>query len=54
MRKNLGVKPYFMPLPVLLVATYNEDGTANAMNAAYGTLGDFTKVSITLARARGP
>lgn len=38
MRKNLGVKPYFMPLPVLLVATYNEDGSANAMNAAYGTL----------------
>lgn len=52
MRKNLGVKPYFMPLPVLLVATYNEDGSANAMNAAYGTLGDFTKVSIYIGKGK--
>lgn len=46
MRKDLGVKPYLMPMPVLIVGTYNEDGSANAMNAAYGCLSDFTEVSI--------
>lgn len=46
MRKDLGVKPYLMPMPVLIVGTFNEDGSANAMNAAYGCLSDFTEVSI--------
>lgn len=46
MRKDLGDKPYLMPMPVLIVGTYNEDGSANAMNAAYGCLSDFTEVSI--------
>lgn len=35
MRKNFGVKPWFYPLPVLIIGTYNEDGTPNAMNAAW-------------------
>lgn len=52
MRKNIGVKPYFMPLPVLIVTTYNEDGSANAMNAAYGTLGDYTKVSMYIGNGK--
>ena len=30
MRKNFGVKPWFYPLPVLIIGTYNEDGTPNA------------------------
>ena len=38
MRKNFGVKPWFYPLPVLIIGTYNEDGTPNAMNAAWGGL----------------
>lgn len=36
MRKNLGVKPLLMPQPVLIVATYDENGKPNAMNAAWG------------------
>ena len=52
MRKNMGVKSFFMPLPVMVVATFNEDGTANAMNAAYGTLGDFTKVSLYIGKGK--
>ena len=36
MRKNLGPNPYVYPQPVLIVATYGEDGTADAMNVAYG------------------
>lgn len=36
MRKNLGVKPLLMPQPVLIIATYDENGKPNAMNAAWG------------------
>lgn len=36
MKKNLGAKAAITPLPVLIIATYNEDGTADAMNAAWG------------------
>ena len=38
MKKNLGVKPYLFPMPVLIIGIYCEDGTPDAMNAAYGTL----------------
>ena len=34
--KSFGVKPWMMPQPVLIIGTYNEDGTPNAMNAAWG------------------
>lgn len=34
MRKNLGKKPAIFPMPVLMVGTYNEDGTVDVMNAA--------------------
>lgn len=36
MRKDFGKKAIITPLPVLIIATYNEDGTPNAMNAAWG------------------
>ncbi|MBQ6381649.1 MAG: flavin reductase family protein [Clostridia bacterium] len=36
MRKNLGSKPYIFPQPVLIIGTYDENGKANAMNAAWG------------------
>ena len=36
MRMNFGVKNWMYPMPVLMIATYNEDGTANVMNAAWG------------------
>lgn len=48
MRKNFGAKPYVFPLPVLIISTYNEDGTANAMNAAWGTVCDMDKVLLVL------
>ena len=34
MRKNFGVNTYLYPQPVLVISTYNEDGTPDAMNAA--------------------
>ncbi len=36
MRKNFGAKPYLYPQPVMIVGTYDENGKANAMNAAWG------------------
>lgn len=48
MRKNLEPKAYIYPLPVLIIGTYNEDGTPNAMNAAWGTVCDLKRVSICL------
>ena len=36
MRKNFGPKSWLYPMPVLIIATYNEDKTADAMNAAWG------------------
>ena len=36
MRKDFGAKAVVTPLPVLIVATYDEKGTPNAMNVAWG------------------
>ena len=44
MRRNFGTKSWFYPLPVLIIGTYNEDGTADAMNAAWGGLYDADQV----------
>lgn len=49
MRKNFGVKSWFYPLPVLIIGTYNEDGTADAMNAAWGGLYDSNQVVLCLS-----
>lgn len=49
MRKNFGVKPWFYPLPVLIIGTYDEDGTPDAMNAAWGGLYDADKVVLCLS-----
>ena len=36
MKKSLGVKPYLFPMPVLMIATYDEEGTVDVMNMAWG------------------
>lgn len=36
MKRNLGNTPVVAPLPVLIVATYDENGVPNAMNMAWG------------------
>lgn len=38
MRKKLNITEGIFPMPVLMVATYNEDGSVNVMNAAWGTM----------------
>ena len=49
MRKNLKPKAYVYPLPVLVVAAYDEGGVPNAMTAAWGTVCDTTQVAICLS-----
>lgn len=49
MRKDLGVKTYLYPQPVLMIVTYNEDNTVNVMNAAWGAISDYDQISICLA-----
>ncbi|MCD7808612.1 MAG: flavin reductase family protein [Erysipelotrichaceae bacterium] len=38
MRKNIKVTEAIFPMPVLMIATYNEDGSVDVMNAAWGTM----------------
>lgn len=48
-RQNFGAKPFLYPMPVLIVGTYDENGKANAMNAAWGMVSDFKEVSISMS-----
>ena len=49
MRKNFGAKPYTYPQPVLIIASYDEAGTPDAMNAAWGGISDDTQISMCLS-----
>lgn len=46
---NFGAKPWVFPMPVLIIATYDENGVPNAMNAAWGTITDMNEISISLS-----
>lgn len=52
MRKDLGPKSYIYPMPVLIIATYNEDGTVDAMNAAWGGISGNNEISIFINHER--
>ena len=49
MRKNFGAKPVLYPQPVFIIAAYDEDGKANAMNAAWGGLSEETEITICIS-----
>lgn len=38
MKKQIKTTEAIFPMPVLMIATYNEDGTVDVMNAAWGTM----------------
>lgn len=48
MKKDLGVKPYLFPMPVLMVATYGDDGTVDVMNMAWGGICAENMVSLNI------
>ena len=48
MRKSIKTTEAIFPMPVLMIATYNEDGTVNVMNAAWGTMIERDQVILNL------
>ena len=49
MRKDFGAKPLSYPQAVYIVSTWNEDGTANAMNAAWGGVSNDHEFTLCLS-----
>lgn len=49
MRKNFGAKPYTYPQPVFIIATYDQNGAPNAMNAAWGGISEGNELSMCIS-----
>lgn len=49
MRKNFGSKAWTYPQPVFIIASYDEKGAPDAMNAAWGGISDDTEISMCLS-----
>lgn len=45
---QIHIRSQIFPMPVLMVATYNEDGNVNVMNAAWGTMQERGNVALNL------
>ena len=48
MRKDLGVQPAVFPMPVLMVAAYDENGVVDVMNAAWGMICGHDKIALCI------
>lgn len=48
MRKNFGSKPWTYPQPVFILATYDENGNPDAMNAAWGGISEDNEISLCI------
>ena len=46
--KNFKPKAWLLPQPVLIIGTYDTDGTPNAMNAAWGGQWDMNEIMISM------
>ena len=51
MRKSIKNKQAIFPMPVLMIATYNDDGTVDVMNAAWGMMQSMDKVALNLTES---
>lgn len=49
MRKNFGAKPWTYPQPVFILATYDENGIPDAMNAAWGGISDDNELTMCIS-----
>ena len=52
MKKDLGIIPAVYPMPVLMLAAYDENGKVNVMNAAWGQICDMDKIILFLGEDR--
>ena len=50
MKKSLGSYPAVYPMPVLMVAAYDENGKVNVMNAAWGMICQMDKIALFINR----
>ena len=48
MKKDLGVKPYLFPMPVLMIATYGDGDKVDVMNMAWGGVCAENMVSLNI------
>ena len=48
MKKEIKTTEAIFPMPVLLISTFNEDGTVDVMNAAWGTMLDRNRCALNL------
>jgi len=48
-RKNFGAKPLSCSQPVWIIATYDENGVPDAMNAAWGGISESDEISVCLS-----
>lgn len=46
--KEFKPNNYLFPMPVLIIATYNDDGSVDLMNAAWGTMEDMDVIELEL------
>lgn len=51
MRKKLNITEGIFPMPVLMIAAYNRDGSVNVMNAAWGTMQERGHVALVLSES---
>lgn len=49
MKKNFGKQTFMYPMPVLIIASYDENGNADAMNAAWGGIHDTNQIGICIS-----
>ena len=48
--KSFEPKPWVVPQPVLIIGTYNKEGIANAMNAAWAGQWDANEIMISMGK----
>ena len=48
MRKNFEAKPWTYPQPVFILASYDENGAPDAMNAAWGGISGGTELTMCI------
>lgn len=51
MKKNIKTTEAIFPMPVLMIATYNDDGSIDVMNAAWGTMLSRNQVALNLTES---
>ena len=49
MKTDLGIKQAVYPMPVLMIATYDEEGNVDVMNAAWGNICAADKIALFIS-----